>query len=597
MKKSFFIVTLFLFLIMLFASCNGSSPTEEAKEDIMITDGNSSKYVIIYPEASNIDQYLAKNIAHLIKNTSGVSIPCLADASTEVGPYEILVGNTNREESTLALEQMSYRDLIIRAINEKIAICIAKSQYTDFAALRFSELIGTNGTISLSSELSVIEFKEQFEQVAVNFEDNHRVSFNLKLTNQRSVASVRVGTYAEGNRDAFWGIELEISNDQVSLLDKRESKVKTLISDRGLKLDCEYTVACEFEDQHIRVYIIEPDTETEAWPAFEVKLGDVSGQLQIGETSGYRAQIENTLLEKLDGSKPSYRNNIVENAADPDILYHEGVYYMYVTGAGYPVYKSTDLANWEQVGFSLPEVSWNVDKQNMWAPDVEYVNGKFYMAVTLGEAGFGMAVSDSPEGPFVCAGDEPFLTNTIDGHIFVDDDGRIYLYYTSWCDGRAYGIWGVEMQSDCLTPKWETEKLIFTPTEPWESTKDMGGVVEAPFMLKKDGTYFLLYSGSHYLANYAVGYATSTNPLEGFVKNANSPIMVGNGLVSGTGHCSIVTSPSGKMAMVYHVHHSPEWAFFRHVAIDPIRFVKTDSGYILEAHCPTTSNRPIELLK
>ena len=219
------------------------------------------------------------------------------------------------------------------------------------------------------------------------------------------------------------------------------------------------------------------------------------------------------------------------------------------------------------------------------------------MSVSMGEAGFGIAISDSPTGPFVCAGDMPFLTKTIDGHIFVDDDGKIYLYYTSWCDGRKYGIWGVEMQSDCLTPKWETEKLIFTPTEPWEKTMDMGGVVEAPYMLKKDGTYYLVYSGSHYMAEYAVGYATSKNPLEGFKKNADNPILVGTADTRGTGHCSIVTSPSGKMAMVYHVHNTTTSVQPRHVAIDAVRFVPTDNGYRLEVYGPTTSKRPTELLK
>jgi beta-xylosidase len=270
---------------------------------------------------------------------------------------------------------------------------------------------------------------------------------------------------------------------------------------------------------------------------------------------------------------------------------------LYVTGDHYPVYRSKDLAKWDYVGVSLPEVSWNIDKRYMWAPDVEYVNGKFYMAVSMGEAGFGIAVSDKPEGPFVCAGDMPFLTKTIDGHIFVDEDGRIYLYYTSWCDGRAYGIWGMEMESDCLTPKWETERLIFTPTEPWESSMNMGGIVEAPFMLKKEGVYYLVYSGSNYQADYAVGYATSTNPLEGFVKSEHNPILRGTADTRGTGHCSIVETPEGGMVMVYHAHNTVTTIHPRCAAIDPIRFVKTDDGYRLEVCGPTTSKVPLDIFE
>jgi beta-xylosidase len=191
----------------------------------------------------------------------------------------------------------------------------------------------------------------------------------------------------------------------------------------------------------------------------------------------------------------------------------------------------------------------------------------------------------------------PFLTKTIDGHIFVDEDGRIYLYYTSWCDGRAYGIWGVEMESDCLTPKWETEKLIFTPTEPWENTMKRGGVVEAPYMLKKEGVYYLVYSGSHFEADYAVGYATSTNPLEGFVKSANNPILRGTADTRGTGHCSIIETHTGGMVMVYHTHNTPTTVQPRHIAIDPVRFVKTEDGYRLEVCGPTTSKIPLDIFE
>jgi beta-xylosidase len=191
----------------------------------------------------------------------------------------------------------------------------------------------------------------------------------------------------------------------------------------------------------------------------------------------------------------------------------------------------------------------------------------------------------------------PFLTKTIDGHIFVDDDGRIYVYYTSWSDGRAYGIWGVEMESDCLTPKWETEKLIFTPTESWEMTMNMGKIVEAPYMLKKEGVYYLVYSGSNYQADYAVGYATSKSPLEGFVKSENNPILRGTADTRGTGHCSIIETPAGGMVMVYHVHNTPLAVQPRHVAIDPVRFVKTEGGYRLEVCGPTTSKVPIEIFK
>lgn len=292
----------------------------------------------------------------------------------------------------------------------------------------------------------------------------------------------------------------------------------------------------------------------------------------------------------------AYQNVILQGYADPDIIYHDGYYYMYVTSTGYLVYRSADLVSWECLGKSMPECSWDINTQYQWAPDVEYINGKFYMVVTYGEAGFGIAVSDKPEGPFVCATEKPMLEKTIDGNLFVDEDGRIYLYYTSWYNKRTYGIWGVELCDDCVTPKWETERLLIKADKPWESSLNMGGVVEAPFMMKKDGIYYLVYSGSHYQANYAVGYATSSSPLGTFTKSESSPILYRTNDVRGPGHCSVVDTPDGRLFMVYHVHASATSVHPRNVAIDPIRFVRlADGSYRIEAYGPTTSKIPLNV--
>ena len=75
---------------------------------------------------------------------------------------------------------------------------------------------------------------------------------------------------------------------------------------------------------------------------------------------------------------------------------------------------------------------------------------------------------------------------------------------------------------------------------------------------KKDGTYYIMYSANHFGGeHYAVGYATSTSPLGPYKKSADNPVLHKNtdkgGIVSGTGHNSIVYSPDGKeMFCVYH---------------------------------------------
>ena len=481
---------------------------------------------------------------------------------------------------------MGENDIIVAVINKKIVISATDDDLYDAAVFRFMFAL-KDGT--LPPELCIIENTTALNKVADSIGKNSSLSFTAAFAHKNSTLEIRIGE----------GYVVEFTPTSVALY--RQEKQRTELAKKVVLSQLEYTynVNCHFDGEYLRAYFWDPALNMDTWQIFEVKTPDLAGEVRVGDPSGYGtalSTIDCKEMELIDRGA-TYQNNVVMNAADPDVLYHEGYYYMYVTGDHYPVYRSADLAKWEYVGVSLPEVSWNIDKRYMWAPDVEYIGGKFYMAVSMGEAGFGIAVADKPEGPFVCAGDMPFLTKTIDGHIFVDDDGKIYLYYTSWCDGRAYGIWGLEMGSDCLTPKWETEKLIFTPTEPWEKTMNRGGVVEAPYMLKKEGVYYLVYSGSHFEADYAVGYATSTNPLEGFKKSEHNPILRGTADTRGTGHCSIIETHTGGMVMVYHTHNTPTAVQPRHVAIDPVRFVKTADGYRLEVCGPTTSKVPLKIFK
>ncbi len=591
MKKYLLTAILCLLLPTLLISCErGGEVTEddettdaaEESEAETMLKFDPSEYVIIYPN----DGFKEKYLALLASNAFG-GIPYLADASTAERECEILIGNTNRAESSAVLGDTGENDLIISVVNKKIILWASDDDLYEAVIYR---LCGAITDDTLPSDLFIAQKIVNIDKVADSFSKDGALSFNASLSHKNSSVEIRIGE----------GYVVEFTPESVALY--RAEKKRTELAKKVVisKLGYTYNVYCHFDGEYLRAYVWDPALNIDTWQIFEVKVPDLAGAVSVGEVSGYGAEI--SAVEYKDGMAlidrgATYQNNVVMNAADPDIIYHDGYYYMYVTGDHYPVYRSADLAKWEYVGVALPEVSWNIDKRYMWAPDVEYINGKFYMAVTMGEAGFGIAVSDKPEGPFVCAGDMPFLTKTIDGHIFVDGDGRIYLYYTSWCDGRAYGIWGVEMESDCLTPKWETEKLIFTPTEDWEKTMNMGSIVEAPYMLKKEGVYYLVYSGSNYQADYAVGYATSTSPLEGFVKSEHNPILRGTADTRGTGHCSIIETHTGGMVMVYHVHNTPLSVQPRHVAIDPVRFVKTDDGYRLEVCGPTTSKVPLDIFK
>jgi len=287
-----------------------------------------------------------------------------------------------------------------------------------------------------------------------------------------------------------------------------------------------------------------------------------------------------------------FQNPVLKGYADPDVLYYEGVYYFYATSSridnGYEVLTSTDLVNWKNHGNCLDTSSgktnsWGLTKW-YWAPDVEEHNGKFYMLASVDEH-LGLMVADSPLGPFVPQ-DGFLFERTIDGHIYFEGDD-MYIYYVSWRTGHPYGIWGCKMKDDYITPDLKTEKQIIAPTESYEKT--MGAITEGPYMLKKDGVYYMTYSGSDYQSQYyCVCYATSDSPLGTYKKYKGNPILVSDGeRVFGTGHHCITTMPdSDQMVIVYHIHNDKNSIHPRHTSMDLIRFKETADGWILECDGP-----------
>lgn len=249
---------------------------------------------------------------------------------------------------------------------------------------------------------------------------------------------------------------------------------------------------------------------------------------------------------------------------DPSVLFYGGKYYLYPTGdnRGYDVYISPDLVHWKKG----PRV-FSTNKRGAWAPDVIYnpPDRKFYLYYTVNRQ-VGVAVADRPDGTFTDLG--VLVNHAIDADMFVDKDGRYYLYYVLF---PAFRIYVQPMESPVL--KKGRPILIIEPTSKWE--KNHRAITEAPWMLRHDGIYYLLYSGGG--ANtqyYAIGYATSISPLGPFVKYSGNPIMKKGKGVFGPGHCSVISDADGNLWMVYHqkTYASPGWD--RIICIDRIWFDK-----------------------
>ncbi|MER5216984.1 family 43 glycosylhydrolase [Streptomyces sp. NPDC002838] len=228
--------------------------------------------------------------------------------------------------------------------------------------------------------------------------------------------------------------------------------------------------------------------------------------------------------------------------ADPNIVRFGDTFYLYPTTDGFPgwsgtqfkAYSSTDLVHWKDHGVILdlgPDVSWADSRA--WAPTIEERNGKYYFYFSA-DANIGVAVSDSPTGPFKDALGKPLLKagqypgQMIDPAVFTDDDGTPYLY---WGNGRAYVV---PLNDDMTT---------FDPSK----VKDMtpSGYNEGTFVIKREGTYYFMWSENDTRdENYRVAYATGPSPTGPWTKRGvilEKDLSLG---IKGPGHHSVVQVPN-----------------------------------------------------
>ncbi|MFF7738471.1 family 43 glycosylhydrolase [Streptomyces sp. NPDC007984] len=238
--------------------------------------------------------------------------------------------------------------------------------------------------------------------------------------------------------------------------------------------------------------------------------------------------------------------------ADPDVHYLNGRYWIYPTtdgfqgwsGTTFKAYSSKDLVNWKDHGVILdlgPDVTW-ADK-NAWAPAIAERDGKYYFYFCA-EQQIGVAVADSPAGPFKDALGKPLVAKggslqgqMIDPAVFTDDDGQAYLY---WGNGHGY----VVPLNDDMTS--------FDPAKVKDITPD--NFREGSFVIKRKGTYYFMWSEDDTRSeNYHVAYATGPSPLGPWTKKGTILSKRPEYGILATGHHSVVNTPgTDDWYMVYH---------------------------------------------
>ena len=188
------------------------------------------------------------------------------------------------------------------------------------------------------------------------------------------------------------------------------------------------------------------------------------------------------------------------------------------------VFESEDLVNWKSLGapLSLETFAWAKKDDKAWASQAVERNGKWYWYVCCncaqGDA-IGVAVADCPEGPYRDPIGKPLAVGAsfIDPTVFVDDDGRAYLFWGN------KGCWYGELNADMVSfkdgwreiPGFDDEKC-FGPKSVrmnWAHGKEepIVSYEEAPWVMKRNGTYYLSYAAGGVPEHMAYSTAPTIN--------------------------------------------------------------------------------------
>lgn len=291
---------------------------------------------------------------------------------------------------------------------------------------------------------------------------------------------------------------------------------------------------------------------------------------------------------------------------DPTIFKDGGAYYLTGThnspqsaasteGAKiFPIYKSKDLAEWRSKGadgraLGALSAKGAFGHSHFWAPQIFKKSGKYYFAYTtstqptagtLRHLRVAIASADNIEGGFANAFVLQSPTPEIDPFVFIDGDGKAYIYLVNWANGG--GIWVQRLSDDLKTRLGEMKSCVRVsedyeraplPDEfaklneaakrenpqisPWLLYNASRGTAEGPTVVKRGGKYVLFYSANDYRSpDYCVCVAVADAPMGDF-KKLQPPVITRHTVgLNGSGHGDVFFDNDGAMWYVFHAHHS-----------------------------------------
>ena len=309
----------------------------------------------------------------------------------------------------------------------------------------------------------------------------------------------------------------------------------------------------------------------------------------------YSCKNTNKQIESVKTSK----NPIVDGwYADPEGIVLGNKYWIFPTfSAKYEdqvfldAFSSKDLLHWEKHNRVLDTSVIKWAKQAMWAPCIIEKNQRYYLFFSANDlqrpggpyweekdldnhyGGIGVAVADSPEGPYQDHLGVPLINEfhnnaqPIDQFVYKDVDGTYYMFYGGWrhCN--------IAMLNDDFTDfvPWSSNKLFkeITPE----------GYVEGPFVFRRKNSYYFMWSeGSWGNDDYKVAYAMA-DKVTGPYKRIGTILESDKNIATGAGHNSVINKPNtDQWYIVYHRRPIPnKGRDHRVICIDKLEFNQDDT--------------------
>jgi arabinan endo-1,5-alpha-L-arabinosidase len=262
----------------------------------------------------------------------------------------------------------------------------------------------------------------------------------------------------------------------------------------------------------------------------------------------------------------------VKRVHDPCIIKAGDSFYLFSTGPGVPIRRSPDLFRWELAGRVFDaQPAWFAREvpgaTGAWAPDIARFGGEYRLYYSVSTFGsnrscIGLATNRTldpadPEYRWVDHG--PVLRssrrddfNAIDPNVVLDEEGKPWLAFGSFWSGIKL----TRLDADTGKPI-EPVSLLTLASRPGSDA------VEAPFLVRHDGSYYLFVSFDRCCqgvrSTYYVVVGRSSKLTGPYVDRQGRPmrdgggttVIEGAGRVRGPGHCAVL-SDGGRDWLVHH---------------------------------------------